>query len=180
MLCRNCGDTIPDGSTICPTCGKDPSLFPDINVTEKLPPDLFKSETTPETPPKKIIPTMVLIPAAIVVLVAIILYAINASNASKLEKALTREWLDYEDSIIKVLDITEGKMVYRLETGYKSLDMTLGNYKWKAVGKDKIKVKTYGDDFEIYKVEFNDKGNIVTFWPALTSTDPFEVWMTLY
>ena len=180
MLCRNCGDTIPDGATICPTCGKDPSVLLEENAIDNPAPELNKNEATPEKTLKKAIPKMAIIPLAIVAIIAIIIYAVNTSNASKLEKALTKEWFDYQNSIIKILDITDGKMVYRLETGYKSLDMTLGNYEWKAVSKDKIKVKTYGDDFEIYKVEFNDKGNIVTFWPALTSTDPFEVWMTLY
>ena len=67
-------------------------------------------------------------------------------------------------------------MEYRLETGYRWMDTSLGTYEWKPISGNKIKIKRFGDKFETFTVELNDDKDVLKISPAITSTDSSETW----
>ena len=103
----------------------------------------------------------------------------NGINQANLKKALVNEWYDVDGSIIKVLDIDDDEMEYRLETGYRWMDTSLGTYDWKPVSGNKIKIKRFGDKYETFTVELNDDKDVLKISPAITSTDSSETWYHL-
>lgn len=113
---------------------------------------------------------------AVIVCVIAIAFIVNGINRANLKKALVKEWYDVDGSIIKVLDIDDDEMEYRLETGYRWMDTSLGTYEWKPVGGNKIKIKRFGDKYETYTVELNDNKDVLKISPAITSTASSETW----
>lgn len=166
MFCTKCGHEIPDGSEICPACQS--------SVAE--PPAAEENAAAPEKKSKK--PLLFL--AALVICAAAIFVAVNYIGRANLKKALTKEWFALENSIIKVLDIGEDSMEYRLETGISWLDTTVGTYDWMPVSHNKIKVSMYGGEYELHTIEFTtDEKDVITITPAITSTDDLELWVSL-
>lgn len=108
---------------------------------------------------------------------AIVFFAVNGINKANVKKALTKEWraLDKSGTIIKVLDISDDEIKYRLETGYSYLDTTLRTYEWKPAGKNKIKIKVL-DDYEIFTIEFDTEKKVLKISPAVTCSDSSETW----
>ena len=122
MFCLECGEAIPDGSVTCPKCGavikKDIDNSSDEQAVVYASQNVTEQEISQKPPLSKKLPKQVYIGIAAVVGIVVILFIVNAVNKANLKKALVKEWYDTEDSIIKVLDIEDGKMEYRLETGY--------------------------------------------------------------
>lgn len=96
---------------------------------------------------------------------AIIALVIISVQKANLKKLLVKEWYDdTEGSIIKVLDIEDDEMEYRLEMGYRWLDSTLGTYDWKEISGNKIKIKMYGDKYETYTIKLNDDKDVLRLY----------------
>lgn len=175
MFCLKCGEAIPDGSSVCPNCGAN------LSEEDKEQTIVYASQKESEesSEQKKIgkkIPKGVWIGFATIVCVIAIFYIVNGINQANLKKALVKEWYDADDSIIKVLDIDDNEMEYRLETGYRWLDTSLGTYEWKPISGNKIKIKRFGDKYETFTVELNDDKDVLKISPAITSTDSSETW----
>lgn len=86
-------------------------------------------------------------------------------------------WLDTDGTILKVLDITDDKIEYRLETGYRWLDTTLGRFDYTVIGANKIKVKWTNEKVKTYTIEFNEEKDRMTITPAFTDPDEeYENW----
>lgn len=174
MFCMKCGEVIPDGSSVCPKCGAD--------LIEKVEGQAIvyasQKETEAATEPKSIkkIPKTILIGIAAVICVIVVAFIINGVNKANLKKELVKKWYDVDGSIIKVLDIDEDKIEYRLETGYSWLDTSLGTYEWKPISGNKIKIKRFNDKYETYTIELNDDKDVLKISPAITSTDSSETW----
>ena len=166
MFCMKCGEAIPDGSEICPKCG--------ANLQEAQPAIVYASQE-PEPAPKKNNKKVALIIGICACLVAAF-FIINGIGKASLKDALTTEWCDVDGSIIKVLDISDDTIEYRLETGISWLDTTLTTYTWEPISHNKIKISLLGNDMETITVEFNDDKTVLTVRPALTSVDESETW----
>ena len=165
MFCTKCGEAIPDGSEICPKCG--------ANLQEAQPAIVYASQE-PEPAPKKNKKVALIIGICACLVAAF--FIINGIGKASLKDTLTREWSDLDGSIIKVLDISDDEIEYRLETGISWLDTTLATYTWEPISRNKIQISRFGSDEETITVEFNDDKTILTVKPALTSVDDSETW----
>lgn len=176
MFCMKCGEAIPDGSEMCPKCGanlKDEVSEQAVVYASQKSEDITSDVTTSQQ--KKSSKKAVGIVAACLCIVTVFL-VVNGIGKANLKKALVKEWYALEDSIIKVLDIEDDEIEYRLETGYSWLDTSLGSYDWKVVSSNKIKVNRFGDKYETYTIELNDEQTVLKISPAFTSVDDSETW----
>ncbi|WP_434311246.1 zinc-ribbon domain-containing protein [Hominifimenecus sp. rT4P-3] len=174
MFCVKCGEAIPDGSSVCPKCGAN------LIKKEEEQAVVYASQKEEEIPEQaksiKKIPKKALIGMVAVACVIVVVFVISGINKANLKKALVKEWYDVDGSILKVLDIDEDEMEYRLETGYSWIDRSLGTYEWKPVGKNQIKIKQFGDKYETFTIELNDDKDVLKISPAITSTASSEIW----
>lgn len=115
-------------------------------------------------------------------LFVIVGFTINAICISNLKKDLMRDWQNVEgdnDSyILSVLDFSEDKIKYRVETGYSWMDTTIGTYEYKVINGNTIKIKQFGK-WEKITVKFNDDKTMMTLTPVLTSVADKEEWFNL-
>lgn len=183
MFCLKCGEAISDDSKFCPKCGaaagtgvnneEQTVVYASQTEFGEMPAGREKGQT------RKIIVIIVAAAAAL----AAVLFIVNAVQASKLKKELLRDWMDISGDdgsyIMKVLDFSDDEVEYRLETGYSWLDTTLGTYDYKVVSGNRVKIKRFGDDYETFKIEFNDEKSMMTVTPAITSVDESENWFNL-
>jgi uncharacterized Zn finger protein (UPF0148 family) len=179
MFCFKCGEAIPDGSSFCPHCGAN--LVEEEKEQEQEQSVVYASQKEPETvneQPKthKKVPKGVLAGIIVIVCVAAIGFIVNGINQANLKKKLVKEWYALDGSIIKVLDIDDDEMEYRLETGYQWMNTSLGTYDWKPVSGNKIKIKQFGDKYKTYTIELNEDKDMLKISPAITSTDSSETW----
>lgn len=176
MFCIKCGEAIPDGSVMCPKCGaninEDVSEQAVVYASQKSE-DITSDNTTiqQKQSPKKAVG--IIIACLCVVAVFLVVSSIGKAN---LKKTLVKEWYALDGSIIKVLDIEDDELEYRLETGISWLDSSLGTFDWKVSSGNQIKVNRYGDEYETYTIELNDDKTVLTISPAFTSTDESETW----
>lgn len=163
-ICLKCGEKLPDDSSYCVKCG---TKIEDNQLNKK----------TKKIPKKKIG-----IAIGIVLMIIMVGFIINAVQASNLKKELMRDWQNIEGEdgsyILCILDFSEDKIKYRIETGYSWMDTTIGTYEYKVVNGNTIKVKQYGE-WEKVTVKFNDDKTMMTVTPALTSVDEKEQWFNL-
>lgn len=180
MFCLECGEAIPNESTVCPKCGATIVKAVDGSTEEQAIVYASQKEEEPtqteKTPFYKKITKKAKIGIVAVVCVVVLFLIVNAVNRASLKKTLTKEWYDTDGTIIKVLDIDDDEMEYRLETGYSWMDMSVDTYKWKPVGRNKIKINIYKDSYETFTIEFNDDKTSFKISPAITSTDDSERW----
>lgn len=117
----------------------------------------------------------------IVLLVCIVIafFGVNGVKKANLERALIGEWYDVKGSVIKVLDFSQSGLEYRLETGYRFLDKTLGIYDWRPISWNRIKVEVIDGKYRTHTIEFNSKKDSFRVTPAITSLDPYEYWVQL-
>lgn len=174
MFCMKCGEAIPDGSGSCPKCGFNLNMESNDQAVIYA----FQEETldSGNTPAKKRSRTLKIAVAAIAS-VLILFIGISAAGRAILKKQLVKEWYDMEGSLIKVLDIDDKEIEYRVETGYKWMDETLSTYEWKVVSGNKIKIKIAGNIYKIFVVKLDKNKNVMTLTPALTSLDEKEIWI---
>lgn len=180
MFCLKCGEAIPDDSEICPKCGNSPTEEADQAVEQEeavvyaVPEGAVVSVPSKEkkSPPKKL--------WAILAVVAVALaFTIHAVQTANLKATLMKEWYDTDGTILKVLEFDDDEAEYRLETGYRWMDTTLFCEKYKVVSGHTFKIQRFGDEWETYKVEFNDDKTVMTVSPAITSVDASEKWYDL-
>lgn len=171
-VCPACGEKLPGDSLFCAKCGTRVDGEAQ-NAGQITKPAHFFSKN------KKIVG----VGAATVIVVLLVIFGINAVQASNLKKELERDWCKVEgeeDSyILCVLDFSDKDVEYRLETGYAWLDTTVATYDYKVISGNKMKVLRYGDEWETITVEFNDEKTVMITSPALTSTDAREIWVHL-
>ncbi len=174
MFCLKCGEAIPDNSELCPKCG---TCLTEENSEQTI---VYASQKSDDAPNvlsvKKTIPKKVLVPLGILLCCAVIFLIISSIGKANLKNAIVKEWYDTDGSIIKVLEIDDDEIEYRLETGYSWMDTSLGSYDWKVVSGNKIKIKMYGDEFTTFTIELNDDKDVLKVAPAITSTDSSETW----
>ena len=177
MFCRSCGEPIPDHSKVCPLCGADLEKHEQQAIVYASQKNIeFTSENEPNK--KKTSKSMIYILAGILVLV-VIAVAVFSAQKSNLKKELEKTWFVTDGEIIKVLEFSDDKVEYRLETGYVWMDDTLFDEEYKVVSGDKIKIRMFEDDWETYTIEFNDGKNSMTVSPAMTSVNNSENWYCL-
>lgn len=179
IFCPKCGEVIPDESEVCPKCGvelKNANESQAVVYASQRTIESMTSINQPQTKSLSKIPKPIIIVIISVVIVAVIFLIINEIGKANLKKELLRDWIDLDGNIIKVLDFSDNKVEYRLETGYSWMDTTIGKYEYKVVNSDTIKIKMFSDKYETYKIEFNDDRNMITVTPAITSIDSTEHW----
>ncbi len=178
MFCLKCGEVISDDSKGCSVCNA--SVLESDNGEQAV---VYASQGAKDLDKEKNIIKRKLSPKIIgiiagVIILAIIGLSVNGFQKSALRKELLRGWLDTENSIIKVLDFSEDKVEYRLETGYSWMDTTVAKYDYKIISGNKIKIKRFGK-YETFTIEFNDEKSMLTISPAITSTEKDEKWFNL-
>ena len=176
MFCIKCGEVTLDDSKLCSVCNKSVGEVDDSEQAV-----VYASQSVKDSVPKKKIIKKKPSPKitgfiTITIILAIIGLTVNEVQKSNLRKELLRGWVDVDDSILKVLDFSDDKVEYRLETSYSWMDTTVGTYDYKVVSGNKIKIKMFGDNYETYTIEFNDEKSMLTVTPAITSTDKEEDW----
>lgn len=179
MFCLNCGEAIPDGSRVCPKCGanfveeqsQETVIYASQKTEEAVPP--------PTTEKKPFTKKLVCILGA-VALIFVIVLIVTGVQKSNLQKDLQKEWMDTDGTILRVLEFDDGKVEYRLETGYAWMDTTLFKGKYKVVSGKKVKIDSFGSGYQTYTVKFNDEKSVMTIMPAVTSADSSEKWYNLH
>lgn len=168
-ICPNCGEKLSSAAIFCVKCGT--KVNGEIQSAEQP----TKAPSFFEKNKKKIGVGVVAVFA-----VLLILFIVNAVQASNLKKELMRDWEDIEGSngvyIVSILDFSEDEIEYKLETGYSWMDTTVATYKYKVVSGNKIKVSRFSGDWETFTIEFNEDKRMMTVSPALTSVDDKERW----
>ena len=168
VICPKCGQVMPGNANFCVKCGAQMETVLWNNQEPPRPQSFMKRNG------KKIG-----IGVAAIAAVLIILFAVNTIQASNLKKELQRGWSRVEGDngayIECILDFSDDEITYRLETGYRWMDMTVATYDYKVVSGNKIKVLRYGE-WDTIKVEFNKDKTMMTVTPALTSVDREEYW----
>lgn len=201
MFCVHCEKAIPDGSSPCPFCGRDPrgeegrdasSTSPQGGVTNfgeeegavvyAAPSPASASVQAPTSKavrPRKI-PKVVWVVVAVVLVAIVAFVAVGESGKSSLKNDLTRTWYASDNSIIKVLEVDDSTMTYRLETGYSRLDSTIGSWKWRPTGPDSFEIDfSNSGNWTKHRVEFSSNKEGIVVKPALTSTDESEIWVDI-
>lgn len=174
MFCTTCGEVVPDGVSNCPQCGA--SLPDKTNEQAVIYASQSENEILPQIKPTKKAGGKATIGIIAIMCVIVIAFVANYASKANLKKTLVKEWYDTDGSIVKVLDIRDDYIEYRLETGYLWLDTSLGTFEWMPAGKDKIKIKRFSDEFELFTVELSDDKNTLTISPAITSVASSETW----
>lgn len=176
VRCPRCGQILPGNARFCAECGMQLGEAPWNNQAfSPAPPQTVPQQRSfLQRHGKKIG-----IAVAVIAAVLITVFAVNAIQASNLKKQLQRGWSRVEGDdgvyIECILDFSDDEITYRLEPGYRWMDMTVATYDYKVISGNKIKVLRYGD-WETVKVEFNKDKTMMTVTPALTSADREECW----
>lgn len=174
MFCLKCGEAIADNSENCPKCE---ACLTEENTYQAV---VYASQRNDDAPivlsVKKKISKKVLVPLGVMLCCAVAFLIISSIGKENLKKAIVKEWYNTDGSIIKVLEIDDDEIEYRLETGYSWMDTTLGSYDWKVVNRNKIKTNRFGDEFTTFTIELNNDKNVLKVMPAITSTDSSETW----
>ncbi len=174
MFCFKCGEAIPDESTVCPKCGANLAQTGN-EQTVVYASQITEGPSEPETAKGNLLKILIAALAAVVCIIGIVL-VVRENGKANLKKDLVKTWYASGESIIKVLDISDDEVEYRLETGYSWMDTTLGTYEWKVISKNKIEMKHSGGSSETYTVELNDDKDVLKISPAITSVDSSETW----
>lgn len=77
---------------------------------------------------------------SIIIIAVISFIVVLEISKANLRKDLVRDWKALDESIIKVLDISDNKIDYRLETGYTWMDTSVAKYNWKPVSGNQIEI----------------------------------------
>ena len=166
-FCSNCGEKLPNDSVFCTKCGTKIDEF----EKEEVKVSFFNKYK------QKII--IGIFGTVGIFLICFIVHSIQVSN---LKKELLRDWYKVEgegsSAIICVLDFSDKKVEYRLETGYSWMDTSVATYEYKVISKNKVKIKQYGE-WETITVKFNDDKSVMTVSPAITSIDDTEIWVNV-
>lgn len=181
MLCPNCGKNIEDESKYCLDCGAQIEDNSEPVVVYSV-----RNQHT-DTPPKSFRKWVI---AGAIVLVVVLLAGagwgvMSWKQKEDLRNAIEHEWLGEvsADALsVQMLQIDE----HHIEYGIKSVGFGythLITYDWKPINKNTIRVwispDTYRDcAVEVSEVDLDD-GSTTVMWiePALTSTDPTELWI---
>ena len=124
--------------------------------------------------------TVISIILSIIIVIAIIL-GINLVKANALKRTImSSSWTQIKGDgsgthINKILEFSSKEITYRIETGFPWLDTTMATYDYKVLSNKKIQVNMLGY-LEKCKVKLSNDNTIMTIIPALTSTEPYEVW----
>lgn len=166
-ICPHCGETLPVDSFFCTKCGAKIDYVPQSENK----PGLFKKN-------KRIMFSLIGVFS-----VLIILFIVHSIQTSNLKKELMRNWYSVAGegsaSILCILDFSDNEIEYRLETDYAWLDTTVATYDYKVIGRNKIKVLRYADNWETITIEFNDEKSAMIVTPALTSVNDTEIWINI-
>lgn len=178
MFCSKCGKEIPDESKVCPNCNmvisNEMSSEFVVYASQKEP--LQNTEIKQKKKiPKRLIMILSISLSIIIIAVISFIVVLEISKAN-LKKDLVRDWKALDESIIKVLDISDDTIDYRLETGYAWMDTSVAKYDWKPVSGNQIEITRFGDHKEVFTVEFNKDKTTLTISPAITSSDKKETW----
>lgn len=176
MFCLKCGEPIPDNSNLCPICGA--SIQNEMGNQAIVYASQINTgrETVMDKKPNRKIFKIILILSIISISIVGIILGIIAYRKSALKKELTKAWRALDGSLIKVLDIDDDKIVYRVETGYSRLDTTIAKYDWRVKDSTTIEVNRYKDKYEPFTIEISEDKKSLTITPALTSGAASEVW----
>lgn len=164
MICKFCGNEIPDGSRICPKCN---TILNQAAPAPAMPTPPQSAEVTPEAKPEKkksFLPVLIAgVICVIIAIIAIVEFAVIKPKAD-LKEILVTEWEDSKYDI----EFYDDKVEYRLDFGTNN-DTVVFNYNYKIISKNKVKV--YTDDGEVvWNIKFTTN-NKITISPFIDGED---------
>lgn len=177
IFCPKCGEAIPEDSITCPKCGTNMSSKNDepaiIYASQK------KTEESATGDSKKI-PTLSKkqksIAAVVILLIAYFIVS-NEIGKANLKKELLRDWEAPESSVMRVLDFSDDKIEYSVETGISWLNTTIAKMDYKVTSRKTIKVDMIGNGkYTTHTISFNANKTKMVVKPALTSVESEEEW----
>jgi hypothetical protein len=205
MFCEKCGTQLEDGKTVCPQCGFDAgSVKKHSEAAEGAAVGAAASEASKEeqktaaeaTAPAgdavafgEGVPVQVkkplfkklafIIPVCIVLVAAIAFCAYWFGGKAALKKQLLKDWYyadetSYGTSYMLELDFSDDSVEYNFVSVY--ITQTIATLDYKVFAPNK---KSYGPYDRVITISFNSDKTMMTFTPAMTSTDSSEYWFNL-
>ncbi len=186
MFCSKCGKEITGGNKFCAGCGTPVEAESTVNEeTVQTSEPVYAQMCTPTSPvivvKKSKKPIIIGIAAGILALIIVIVSAFLISGnmgKKKLQKELLKDWERVENSgktyYTLVLDFDDDEIDYLFDSTY--VDKEIASYDYKVVSSDEIYVEELR---KTIKIKFNKDKTMMTFTPALTSTEKSENWFNL-
>lgn len=125
------------------------------------------------------IPRPALVAAFAFAVMLVVLYMNYGLGREQLKKDLKGTWCAYDDPIVKVLEIDEDTISYRLETGYTALNRTLETWDWRPTSANTLECNLVNDVWTKYELEFIDNKSGFSISPALSGGESPEIWTRL-
>lgn len=166
MFCVNCGEAIADNSEICPFCN---TVLINKNSGQTI---VVESQQNEE---KEKLSKKFIVLGAIILIAFLMFIGVREYQKKELQQELLRDWVRYEDLTL-ILDFSEDEIEYQLETGFSYLDTTVATFDYKVISGNKIKVKRFDGEPEIFTIEFDEEKEMMIVTPAIVSTDSTEYW----
>lgn len=202
MFCEKCGTQLEEGKTVCAQCGFDAAGIKQPAAAEGAAMGAASSEASNEDVKMAVggtatggdaaaaaIPVKAkkplfknlafIIPVCVVLVAAIAFCAYWFGGKAALKKQLLRDWYyadetSYGTSYMLELDFSDDSVEYNFVSVY--LTQTIATMDYKVVAPNKISYGTYD---RVVTVSFNSDKTMMTFTPAMTSTDSSENWFNL-
>ncbi len=166
MICKFCGNEIPDGSRICPECNTILNqAAPAPAPAMPAPPQSAEAPTQAKASKNKTMLTLIIagVICVIIAIIAIVEFAVIKPKA-ELRNILVTEWEDSKYDI----EFFDDKVEYRLDFGTNN-DTVIFDYDYKIISKNKVKV--YTDDGEVvWNIKFTTN-NKITISPFIDGED---------
>lgn len=195
IKCPECGKEISDQATSCPNCGYpisnekkeeqvveeplvevvDDAGIPEDEVIDIEPPsEEHQREEEPPKPKKGSAYKIGAIIGGVVVVAAIAFFAFFSASSNEKEalaEELSGMWYNYEHGVDASLEFSTTRLIFEQDVD-EWVDPALidsNTFGWEPISKDAILVGG-----EEHKIVFDEGGDIMTMYPALTHEADFE------
>lgn len=163
-VCPNCGKLDETGRQLCEQCG--------LALTPLGEPS---REAVPARSGKKRRWIWLGAIAGAALLIYLALLGVHLAGKNELHQKVQRVWSRVEEDngtyYTLELDFSEDSVCYNFDSLFSWLDMTIIEYDYEALSRDRLKI---GD--RVFSVQFDKTGTMMTLRPSLTDSGRFEYW----
>ena len=69
--------------------------------------------------------------------------------------------------------------LHELAEPFNCTSQAVDTFDWKATSGNSIEVNRFGDEYTKFNVEISEDEKVLTITPALTSSDSYEIWVSV-